>query len=139
MESFVKNGTNQLKRHGFISFWLWLCLIFNGLATIGYFLLMFSSKGLWSATPEPIWLRLIWLVSSIVLVIGYWMLLKWKQNGFIMIMLVQFITIVINLFLSGDMGINITTFSPIVGLILLYIILKIKKNGISYWDAMELK
>ena len=139
MNSLDNNDTNELKRNGFISFWLWLCFIVSGLAAIGYLLLMFSSKGLWSATPEPVWLRLVWLFSSIVLLIGYWMLLKWKQNGFIIIMLIQLITIVLNLFLSGDVGINITFFSPIVGLILLYKILKIKKNGLSYWDAMELK
>ena len=83
MNSLDNNDTNELKRNGFISFWLWLCFIVNGLAAIGYLLLMFSSKGLWSATPEPVWLRLVWLFSSIVILIGYWMLLKWKQNGFI--------------------------------------------------------
>lgn len=131
------NDVNKLKRHGFITFWLLLCVIVNSLATIGYFLLMFSSKGLWSAIPEPIWLRLIWLFSSIALLIGYWMLLKWKQNGFIVIMLTQLITILIDIF-SGD-SINITVLFPVVGLILLYMILRIKKNGISYWNAMEIR
>jgi hypothetical protein len=45
MNSLDNNDTNELKRNGFISFWLWLCFIVNGLAAIGYLLLMFSSKG----------------------------------------------------------------------------------------------
>lgn len=139
MENCKISNKKELRRHGFVSFWLWMCTVISGLATIVYFLLMFSSKGLWSATPEPVWLRLIWLLSSVLLLVGYILLLKWQQNGFIIIAIVQLITMAINLYLSGDSGINIITFSPIIGLAFLYFILRIKKGGVAYWDAMNIK
>ena len=42
----------DVKRNSFVSFWLWFCAIINGLCVIGYFALLFSSKGLWTGTPE---------------------------------------------------------------------------------------
>ena len=47
----------DIKRNSFVSFWLWFCAIINGLCVIGYFALLFSSKGLWTGTPESTWLR----------------------------------------------------------------------------------
>lgn len=72
----------DVKRNSFVSFWLWFCAIINGLCVIGYFALQFSSKGLWTGAPEPIWLRLMWLVGSVVILCGYIMLIKWNKKGF---------------------------------------------------------
>ncbi len=122
-------------RHGFVTFWLWLGVIANGLTFLSLCLLLFSSQGLLSATPEPIWLRLIWIVLSAAMLMGYWMLLIWKQAGFYVILLAQSVSIILDLALSA----SITSLLPVVGLIILYSVIKIKENGISYWEAMEMR
>lgn len=123
------------KRHPFITFWLWLGAIINGLLTVGYFLLLFSSKGLWTATPEPTLVRLFWLVGSVGLLIGYIMLIKWKKNGFYIVLVVGILNIITTI---CTVGFAVSIISSIIGLILLYGILNIKKDGVEYWLAMDL-
>lgn len=129
----MNNSTKQ-ERNKFISFWLWLGVIINVIATIIYFLLLFSSRGLWSATPEPTWLRIIWVLQSIVLITGYTLLLKWRKIGFFIMAAMLVINIILNVLASG---ISVATFSPIVSFMLLYFVLQLKKNNVSYWDAMD--
>ncbi len=135
-EATITTTTNSMEcRHGFVTFWLWWGVIANGLSFLSLCLLLFSSQGLLSATPEPIWLRLIWIVLSAAMLMGHWMLLIWKQDGFYVILLAQSVSIILDLALSA----SITSLLPVVGLIILYSVLKIKKNGISYWEAMEMR
>jgi len=129
----MNNSTKQ-ERNKFISFWLWLGVIINVIATIIYFLLLFSSRGLWSATPEPTWLRIIWVLQSIVLITGYTLLLKWRKIGFFIMAAMLVLNIILNVLASG---ISVATFSPIVSFMLLYFVLQLKKNNVSYWDAMD--
>ena len=129
-------GAVDVKRNSFVSFWLWLCTIINGLCTVGYFALLFSSRGLWSGTPEPTWLRLIWLVGSAIVLCGYIMLLKWNKKGFYLFSGMCVVNIIISLLTNGFV---LDTFSPIFGIVLLYIILQIEKDGVGYWEAMEMK
>ena len=130
-----RNGLNN--RHGFITFWLWLCAIANVLTTLGYVLLLFSSKGLWSATPEPIWLRLLWLIGSLALLVGYILLICWDKIGFYVIAIIQGLSVLINLIIGGLTDPIITSFLPLVALVLLYGVLHLSKSGLSYWDAMD--
>ncbi|MBQ9193754.1 MAG: hypothetical protein IJ156_08560 [Bacteroidales bacterium] len=130
----------EAKRHGFISFWLWLCAIANGIMSIIYFLLLFSSKGLWSGTPEPIWLRLSWLFSSLITLLGFVMLLEWRKTGFYVVLGVQSIGLAIVLFASVFSNVG-TTFpaiiSTVAGIAILYGVLNLRHDGVPYWDAMD--
>lgn len=128
------NISTKQARNKFISFWLWLGAIINVIFTIIYLLLLFSSKGLWSATPEPTWLRIIWILQSIVLVTGYTLLLKWRKTGFYIMAAMLVLNIILNMLTSG---ISVATFSPVVSFVLLYFVLQLKKNNVSYWDAMD--
>lgn len=130
------NSSTKQKRNKFVSFWLWLGAIINVIFTIVYFLLLFSSKGLWSATPEPTWLRIIWVLQSITLITGYTMLIKWKKFGFYILVAMSILSIILNLFTSE---ISVATFSPIVSIALLYFVLQLKKDDIAYWDAMDME
>jgi len=131
----MRSLTKQ-ERNKFITFWLWLGAVINVIFTIIYFLLLFSSKGLWSATPEPTWLRITWVLQSITLITGYAMLIKWKKFGFNILVAMSILSIILNLFTNE---ISIATFSPIVSIILLYYILQLKKNNITYWNAMDME
>lgn len=126
----------EIKRNAFVSFWLWFCVVINVLCSIGYFLLLFSSKGLWTGTPEPTWLRLVWVAVSVATVLGYTLLIKWKRTGFYILAGIAFINVGVNLITSG---IFISVISPVISLVVLYGILQIKKDGIEYWEAMDLK
>lgn len=123
-------------RHPFVSFWLWLGTVLNGICVIAYFLLLFSSKGLWTGTPEPMWLRLAWLFGASVAVYGYIMLLKWKRTGFYVLSAITAMNVTLSLISDGF---SISAFMPIIGISVLYSILRIKKDGIEYWEAMDLK
>lgn len=123
-----------VKRHGFISFWLYLGLVVNIISVIVYFLLLFSSKGLWTGTPEPTWLRIAWLLQSAALVFGYYLLLKWRKSGFYLIAGMIVAGIIINILTSA---ISVATFFPIIPCVILYLILQIKKDDTSYWDLMD--
>lgn len=130
----MNNSTKQ-ERNKFVSFWLWFGTIINVFFTIVYFLLLFSSRGLWSATPEPTWLRIIWVLQSIILITGYAMLIKWRKLGFYILVAMSILSIILNLFTNE---ISIASFSPIVSIILLYFVLQLKKNDVAYWDAMDM-
>lgn len=124
------------QRNGFISFWLWVCLVINVLFTIGYFSLMFSSKGGgWTGTPELFMLRLFWLNASVVVVIGYVMLIKWNKTGcYILAGTSIVINGIVSFFIYPSVAVLISAIIPI---IVLYYIIQIKKNGESYWDCIS--
>lgn len=121
-------------RHLFITIWLWFCTVINVLMTVVYFILLFSSIGLWSSTPEPLALRLLWLAISIAVVAGYVMLLKWNKSGYYVLGGVAVVNVIISLLVNGP---TVAAFTPVVGILVLYGILQIKKDGVEYWEAME--
>ncbi len=121
-------------RNGFVSFWLWASLVCNILATVGYIALMFSSKGLMSRYPEPFIIRLSWVILSLALVVGFKFLLDWKRNGFFLILIAQGLSGIVSLCAFGTIASLVMCFAPVV---VLYLILQIKKNGVSCWDLLS--
>lgn len=126
----------KFKRHSFVTFGLWLCAIINGLCVIGYFALLFSSKGLWTRTPEPTWLRLMWLTGFAVCLCAYIMLIKWNKKGFYLCFGMCVVNMIINFIVNG---ISLSVLSPISGILILYGILQIKRDGVEYWEAMDIQ
>lgn len=131
----MKTKFTGSERHKFISFWLWFCTVINVLCTIGYFALLFSSKGLWTGTPEPTWLRIIWVVESAITVPGYVLLLRGNKTGFYLLVVMSIVKSMIDSFVTGEIIVSLV--SMILSLVILYSILKLKKDGVSYWDAMD--
>lgn len=70
-----------------------------------------------------------------VILIGYIMLIKWKKNGFYIVLVVGILNIITTI---CTVGFAVSIISSIIGLILLYGILNIKKDGVEYWLAMDL-
>lgn len=117
-------------RHLFITIWLWFWTVINVLITVVYFLHLFFSIG----TSEPLALRLLWLAISIAVVAGYVMLLKWNKSGYYVLGGVAVVNVIISLLVNGP---TVAAFTPVVGILVLYGILQIKKDGVEYWEAME--
>lgn len=127
------DGTDMPRqRNGFVSFWLWLCLVINVLIAIGYFALLFSDRGLFARQPEPTAIRLAWLALSLALVYGYWLLLKWRKLGWTILCGVAVLNTIVNIATTGPAG-----FLSLLPLLILYLILQIRKNGISCWSWLE--
>lgn len=125
-----------IARNAFILFFLLLWLVINGLHVIDAFDLLLEY--IWELTPEPIWLVIFWLLGSVVDVCGNVMLLMWNKNGFYMFFVMSILRIIVDM-VNTRYSDCVTDLSPLIGIILIYCILKIKRYGISYWDAMDIR
>ena len=129
----------EAKRHGFITFWLWFCLVLNILGALIFARLLFFAGGLISFAQEPMWWKVAQLLCTVVLIVGFIMLLDWRKSGFFVVVTAQVAGIIL-IVISAPSLPGYTTYgsipSTIVGLGLLYLILQLRHDGITYWDAM---
>ena len=78
-------------------------------------------------------MTLLCLVSliNIIFAVGLWYWKKWAFFGFGLTAVLMFIT-------NLNMGIDIASASlGLIGIMLLFLVLQIKHNGISGWDNLE--
>lgn len=121
----------QLKRHAFITFWLWFSCIINVVTMLP--LIGFITYG------EYILVSSVTLATIIASIAGLIMLIKWRKSGFYLIVISNIIGLIPNIAFAG------LSFSPMLiaqstfRLLILYAILNIKKNDIPYWKAMDMR
>ncbi|MDE7135949.1 MAG: hypothetical protein K2N91_04905, partial [Muribaculaceae bacterium] len=120
-------------RNGFVTFWLWLCIIVSFLTTVFWFCHLFSSEGVWTPIPGPLSSRIITFVSSLLLTIGYVMLLCWLKPGFYLLVCVRIVEFISLLLYGMAFKIAIITLAP---LLILYLVLQCTKNGKTYWELL---
>lgn len=120
-------------RNGFVTFWLWLSIIVNSLLTIFWFSHLFSSVGLWAAPPEPLSSRIITFICSLLLTMGYIMLLCWLKPGFYLLIGVGVAESVYLLLYGMTLKVVLGVISP---LLVLYLVLQCTKNGKTYWELL---
>lgn len=130
-------GYIYLKRHWFVTFWLWLGIVANALASILYSILLFSSIGLFSSTPEPLWLRLIWVISCLAAIGGYLLMLQWKKIGFWIVLGLHILNCLVWLPMMPEMGFFYTIITSLFPVVVLYAVLQLKQNGVSYWKSLQ--
>lgn len=121
-------------RNGFVTFWLWLGIIVNSLLTIFWFSHIFSSVGLWDATPEPLSSRIITFICSLLLTIGYIMLLCWLRPGFYLLVGVGVVESICFALFGMTMKVVLAVLAP---LLILYLVLQCTKNGKTYWELLS--
>ena len=132
MPAKEKRTTESLvvqERNGFITFWLWTIIIGNLLMAI----ISFFPKTMWGkGFPDDyvIW-SIISGLFSIVNIAGAFMLFAWKRNGFYIVALSAICGGLIAYFAIGAIPVSI------VGLFILWLILKMKKKGKSYWECLD--
>jgi len=121
-------------RNGFVGFWLWFCFICNALLSIAFFALFFSDKGLLSAVPEPIWVRAYMFSMSLLQAISFMMLIRWRKAGFYILV----VTGIVNIALSAVVGLFLWgILYNVLPLLILYLILRIRSNGVSCWNNLH--
>lgn len=159
------------KRHGFITFWLWLGIIVNIISTpIGLISLNniknLGSYGMqmaaWGVNLDEltgslgtyilIW-EVILVISAILAIIGFIKLLNWKKFGFWLNACVSVVSGATGLIMAhlvsqeyAKLGMILdstyfsapmTIFNIAVGILVLWAVLQIRKNGVSYWKQLE--
>ena len=135
----IKLVNNEKTRHSFTTFWLYFGLIINSIFIILYFFFQNTIRNYIGLTSMRC---MIAGVCSIILGLGYSLLLKWKKIGFWLIISVAVINIIIYCIIfsigTGKFYFETDTIvGSIIGPIILFFILKIKKNDKSTW--MQLK
>ena len=138
----------QRQRHGFITFWLWLGLVINALGIL-YGIHVYDQLSSWELVDflgdYAVFMLILTVVSGALMIASYALLLNWNRSGFWLLMITSIgaffaeVIIVENYFyypdlIEVDMAAGIIT--PVVAITILYLILQIKKDGVSYWDAM---
>jgi len=113
-----------MERHGFVSFWLWAGVISGGIF-IPFLLFL----------PDYIISnKFICNFFGLSGCISYILILNWKKLGFYLFCFGNIFGIFIN---TQNSFIALSIFSSIIGILIFFGILNIKKNGISTWDYLN--
>jgi predicted membrane metal-binding protein len=121
------------QRHGCVTAWLIFMIIANSLTAIFYLFMGDAiSQNLANPIPQPMMLGLA--VLGIANLIFSIMLFQWKKWAFWGISATSLIALAINL--SIGLGIGTSMFG-LIGIVILYGILQIKKDGITTWENLE--
>ena len=120
---------STVERHGFITFWLWTIIVGNIIMAI----IEFFPKEMWGSNypDEYVVPSIISGFFSIINVVGAFVLLSWKREGYYIIAVSVVLGSCIAMIMTGALPIGI------VGLMILWAVLQIKKNGVSYWKILE--
>lgn len=117
------------ERHGFITFWLWAIIIGNILmAGVSFF-----PKAMYGSDYPDAYVifSIISGLFAIPNVIGAFMLLAWKKAGFWILAISAICGGLFAFFTTGALPVGL------LGLLILYFVLRITKNGIRYWDCLD--
>lgn len=122
------------ERNGFVSFYLWSCLILNSLICFISFLTLFLPYGMNSAY-DPMWLRVVTTILYGCTAASFWMLLKYKKSGFSLLSVTAVVAVIVNFNVSMISGPR--DIAPLILLAFVYAVLQIRKNGKSCWSQLS--
>lgn len=120
---------NLKERHGCVSAWLWVVIVVNLCFCVYYFMTMLDSESSQS-------LGYGFLSSlSVFLILGAILLMRWSRCGFYLMVGISLLTLIVNHFLLKiEVGYSIP---GILGILFWWVILQIRKNGVSAWKLMD--
>lgn len=129
----TNNSSSTNQRHGCLTAWLVLMIIANSATTILYF---FTSVMVAENPLEAISSILLITLSALgaINVICSILLFQWKKIGFWSLVVTSIIALIINLSIDTSVTQSLLGF---MGLVILYGLLQIKKNGVSAWENLE--
>lgn len=121
------------QRHGCVTAWLILMIIANSFTAISY---LFMGDTISQNSPVLISqsTMLILAMLAIVNLVASIMLFQWKKWAFWAFAGTSLIALVINLSLGLGIG---SSLLGLLGIIILYAILQIKKGGVTAWENLE--
>lgn len=121
------------QRHGCVTAWLILMIIANSISAMAY---LFMSETLSENLPDPIpdsmkYALILVGIANLILAI---MLLQWKKWAFWGFAATGIITLFINLSIGLGIGQSLV---GLLGVVILYAILQIKKDEKTAWENLE--
>ena len=120
-----------LKRHRFVTFWLWFMIVGNIISAIPSISEMIKYKDILEGTD---------VIFSIINIIAIMLIMKWRKVGFFIFLLVCIKTLIFTImhqsyFSVGALMLGVA--SCIISPLMLYIILQIKECGASCWEQLK--
>ncbi len=116
-------------RHWFVGFWLKAIMVLNALMVI------FVSTFALNDGADFSLIVLVSIFQCLLFILGAFMLLYRSRSGFMIVLMAPIIGTIANLFVNNP---NIEDWiAPFISTIILYIVLQIKKNGVSYWKLLK--
>lgn len=129
----IKEENKKKERHGCATSWLILMIVLNSLGALSNFFLRDEIKhNLQRNIPDN--MLIILGIIGILNVIFAIMIFRWKKLGFWGFTTTSIIVLAINLYLG--LGIR-QSLLGLIGIVILYAILHIKKNNISTWESLD--
>ena len=145
----------EKKRHGFVTFWLWLMLLGN--VASGVFNITQNNYAIWIYASEAKVQEFFYFNHSIgdyyyyamiaigcfalINAIGTIMLLKWKKNGFWLFVTIAVVNLCVMCSFAALGGMTDTVVQSMIGAVagptILYLILQLKKEGVNCWSLLE--
>ena len=137
----VNNSNKELKRHGFVSFWLWAIIascVF--IALMGCYIIMLN---ILESSNFPDMVSGVFSASALLFLVAHaWgaiMLLKWKKSGFFIIagdlIFGFFMLYIMHYFAFFIFAFYLT--AALMDIAALFGVLQIKKDGVSCWSLLK--
>ena len=119
------------ERHAFITFWLIMGMILNGICVLVYMFLISKPITKVKIPPDAL---MIYVVLCGLNILFCAKLLQYKKNGFYGLIICHLIGYILNLYIGFSLVVS--TFG-LISIPLLYAIFQIKRNGIPFWKYLK--
>lgn len=126
--------TEEPEMHAFIILWLFFGIVMEIIQILYSTIEYVNYKELYE-TP----LFVSGVICSILTIIGKAMLLNWHRSGFYLIISAVLATTVYNVTCIENENIEIVSPYIFISIVILFAVLNIKCNGITFWKAMQIK
>ncbi len=138
MEKFEHIKT-QPQRNGFITFWIWLSIVFCIVSLSSCVLELVSDKGIWTCYPDKDIFNYISIICNSTAILSYVLLLKWRKIGYFLLWIASILIIIFGITthkINRSETELIVTWLPLLSLLVLSLLFFIKKNGASVWTLL---
>lgn len=141
-ESESQPETDQqplLQRHGCLTAWLWIIVIFNAFSGIRTIIEGIQEEYIDSTIQTIV---MISGIMSLAVATGAILLLNWKKIGFWIIICMTVIDLILTIFIISSYDVPASSFiSPLIGAvigpIILFAALQAKQDGVSCWSQLK--
>lgn len=137
LDDYNDGQSIEKTRHGCVSGCLWFGVVASALSVVFY---IFGGDAMTTLAEQagqesfPDAMIYIGAITAAIGLFGYYLILKWKKNGFFIVLGLSAISGVATYFIMGDITSLAASF---IGPLILYAILQIQKDGVSAWDHLE--
>lgn len=135
----IKHTDIHPQRNGFVTFWIWLSIVFCLISLSSCVLELVSDKGIWTRYPDKDIFNYTSILCNAIAIASYVMLLKWQKLGYFLLLIASILIIVVG---TSTHKINrsetelIVTWLPFISVLVLSLFFFIRNNGKSVWRIL---